>query len=170
MAPRPIDDVPLPDERTIEEVRASCADLGDSPTILAERFYWHLFDLVPEIRSMFGADMTRQHERMADVLLQVVTHLDQPHEVADYLRQLGAHHHQMLGVKPDHYPFVGRAMVRAIRDLSPVWSSSFSSSWILVYEWIAATMLAGARARAQQMAEGGATESTARHKRPARSL
>ncbi|GAB3207044.1 globin domain-containing protein [Marinactinospora thermotolerans] len=144
MQPRPISSVPLPDAKAIDDVRLSCADLPEDSVELAERFYDHLFELVPEIRSMFSKDMGPQHLRMSRALLGVIRHLDQPEEVQEELRRLGARHHTALGVKPEHYPYVGRAMVRAVSELSPTWSSRMSSSWVTVYEWIAASMMSGA--------------------------
>ena len=144
MALRPISEVPLPDPTTIEQVRLSCADIPEGSTRLSRAFYDHLFAMVPEVRVMFSTDLKPQQQRMADALLSVVHHLDTPEELAGYLRRLGAQHHRELGVLPEHYPYVGRALVRAVSEVSPSWSSSMSSAWVLVYQWITAHMLAGA--------------------------
>ncbi|WP_159944818.1 MULTISPECIES: globin domain-containing protein [unclassified Nocardiopsis] len=166
MSPRSIDEVPLPDQTVIDAVRRSCASLPPGSTRLSDRFYENLFAMVPEVRSMFPANMQTQKERMAFALLEVVRYLDQPDEVAGYLRQLGAQHKRQLGVKPEHYPYVGRALVRAVSEISPTWSSSMSSSWVMVYEWITANMLAGAR----EAEEGGSAtrqaEPAPRHAAP----
>jgi hypothetical protein len=39
---------------------------------------------------------------------------------------------------------VGRALVRAVRELSPKWSTAVGSAWVQVYEWMAAHMILGA--------------------------
>ncbi|WP_121186667.1 globin domain-containing protein [Nocardiopsis sp. Huas11] len=152
MSPRRITEVPLPDESVIEAVRASCARLPAGSTRLAERFYENLFAMAPDVRAMFPDDLRPQHRRMASALLEIVQHLDSPDDVAGYLQDLGAQHHRELQVKPEHYPFVGRALVRAVSEISPTWSSSMSSAWVLVYEWITANMLAGADRAAEQAA------------------
>ena len=157
MSPRRITEVPLPDESVIEAVRASCARLPAGSTRLAERFYENLFAMAPDVRAMFPADLRPQHKRMASALLEVVQHLDSPDDVAGYLQDLGAQHHRDLQVKPEHYPFVGRSLVRAVSEISPTWSSSMSSAWVLVYEWITANMLAGAERAAEQERSGQAT-------------
>ncbi|MCY9786352.1 globin domain-containing protein [Nocardiopsis sp. EMB25] len=143
MAPRSLAHVPLPDQSVIDAVRRSCSELPTGSTRLAETFYKHLFQMAPGVRSMFADDLRPQHRRMAQALLQVVQYLDTPDEVARELRALGAQHHGELGVQPEHYPYVGRALVRAVSEISPTWSSSMSSAWVLVYEWITANMLAG---------------------------
>jgi hemoglobin-like flavoprotein len=142
----------LPTESVIEAVRASCARIPVGSTRLAERFYENLFAMAPEVRAMFPDDLRPQHKRMASALLEVVQHLDSPDDVARYLQDLGAQHHRDLEVEPEHYPFVGRALVRAVSEISPTWSSSMSSAWVLVYEWITANMLAGAERAAEQAA------------------
>lgn len=144
MALRSISEVPLPDPATIEQVRLSCADIPEGSTRLSRAFYDNLFTMVPEMREMFSADLKPQQQRMADALLSVVQHLDTPEELAGYLRRLGSQHHRELGVRPEHYPHVGRALVRAVSEVSPTWSSSMSSAWVLVYQWVTAHMLAGA--------------------------
>lgn len=120
----------------IDAVRASFAGLPGDSVELAERFYAHLFELAPELRSMFADDMTPQLVRMSQALLDVVHHLDKPDEVQRYLRNLGAYHRNRLHVEPEHYPYIGWALVRAVGDLSSSWSSSTSSAWVLVYQWI----------------------------------
>jgi hemoglobin-like flavoprotein len=145
LSPRSIEEVPLPAPAVIEAVRRSCSALPPGSTHLADRFYQNLFEMAPSVRAMFPANMQAQKERMAFALLEVVRYLDEPEEVAGYLRRLGAQHKRDMDIKPEHYPYVGRALVRAVSEVSPTWSSSMSSAWIVVYEWITANMLAGAR-------------------------
>ncbi|MDE3719858.1 globin domain-containing protein [Nocardiopsis sp. N85] len=144
MTLRRVSEVPLPDREIIDLVRQSCVDLPEGSTRLAKSFYDNLFEMVPAVRDMFSADLRPQQQRMADALLSVVRHLDSPDEIAHYLRRLGRDHHRDLGVLPEHYPYVGRALVRAVSEVSPTWSSSMSSAWVLVYQWITAQMIAGA--------------------------
>nr|WP_040702734.1 globin domain-containing protein [Nocardiopsis ganjiahuensis] len=162
MSLRPISQVPLPDQEIIDLVRQSAVDVPQGSTRLAKSFYDNLFSMVPEVRAMFSEDIKPQQQRMADALLAVVQHLDTPDEVADYLRRLGLQHRLELGVLPEHYPHVGRALVRAVSEISPTWSSSMSSAWVLVYQWITANMLAGAE-QAEAASPNSAAPSRARH-------
>jgi hemoglobin-like flavoprotein len=141
---RSVSEVPLPSPEVIESVRQSCSSIPEGSPKLAVAFYRNLFELVPSVRDMFPADIRPQQQRMADALVAVVRYLDSPDEIADYLQRLGAQHHTQLGVRPKDYPHVGRALVRAVSEVSPTWSSSMSSAWVQVYEWITAHMLAGA--------------------------
>ncbi|ADH70301.1 globin domain-containing protein [Nocardiopsis dassonvillei] len=163
MSPRSIEEVPLPAPAVIEAVRQSCSALPPGSTRLADRFYQNLFEMAPAVRDMFPANMQTQKERMAFALLEVVRYLDEPEEVAGYLRRLGAQHKRDMDIKPEHYPYVGRALVRAVSEVSPTWSSSMSSAWIVVYEWITANMLAGAREAESGGSAGSGESRTARH-------
>lgn len=155
MHPRSIHEVPLPDAKVIEAVRQSFSTVRRDPVRLAEVFYEHLFDLAPDLRPMFGDDLTVQHQRMAQALLDVVEWLDNPDRLRPYLQRLGSYHTNRYGVRPEHYPHVGRALVRAVSELAPNWSSYVSSCWILVYEWITANMLSTAESGQAAPRAGG---------------
>jgi hemoglobin-like flavoprotein len=133
-----------PDQETIEMVRASCAGVIDRPALLAEHFYEHLFELAPQVRDMFPEDMALQNERMSGALLKAVQGAHNPARVEFMLRHMGAGHGRHHNVAPEHYPYVGRALVRAVRDLSPQWAPALGSAWVQVYEWMAAHMVLGA--------------------------
>lgn len=133
-----------PDAETIEIARESCAAVADRPAALAECFYHHLFELAPAVRTMFPPDMSIQHERMSRTLTEAVRQADDPDAVERLLQRMGAAHARNHAVIAEHYPYVGRALVRAVRDLSPRWSSSVGAAWVQVYEWMAAHMCLGA--------------------------
>jgi hemoglobin-like flavoprotein len=137
-------EVGRPDAQTIEIARESCAAVADRPAQLAECFYEHLFELAPQVRAMFPADMSIQHERMSRTLVDAVRAADDPAAVERLLQRMGAAHGRNHSVVAEHYPYVGRALVRAVRDLSPGWSTAVGSAWVQVYEWMAAHMVLGA--------------------------
>jgi hemoglobin-like flavoprotein len=132
-------------------VHRTAAAVADRPSVLAERFYHYLFELTPAVREMFPQDMTAQNERLARALLDAVRALVDPDRYAarmeNNLRELGAHHARRYGVRPEHYPFVGHALVRAINDVSGDWSASTSSAWIWVYEWMSTHMMGDGSSR-----------------------
>jgi hemoglobin-like flavoprotein len=140
--------IPRPTPAVIAAVQASCAAVANRPMHLAEAFYAHLFEMAPQLRPMFPADLTGQMQKMSDTLLGAVARLDHPDtaELEARLQRLGADHRIRYGVEPEHYRYIGHALTRAVRDVSgPTYSGSLSSSWIAVYQWIAAHMTAGGR-------------------------
>ncbi|WP_306216391.1 globin domain-containing protein [Actinoplanes sp. RD1] len=134
-----------PDAEAMAVVQRTAAAVADRPVALAEKFYEHLFELAPAVRTMFPPDMTAQNDKLCRALFQCVGALVSSDEemvrTVSALRRLGAHHEQHHAVRPEHYPYVGHALVRAVRDLSQEWSTSASSSWVWVYEWMTAHML-----------------------------
>ncbi|MDR7276136.1 globin domain-containing protein [Catenuloplanes atrovinosus] len=137
-----------PTAEAMQIVQRTAEKVADRPVALAEAFYRHLFALAPGVRSMFPEDMTAQNERLCRALLDGIRALVEPERYAGQmeraLHRLGAHHADRLGVRPEHYPYVGHALVRAVGDISDDWSSSTSSAWIWVYDWMAAHMLSAA--------------------------
>ncbi len=126
-------------------VQRSAAVVADRPVALVEAFYEHLFLLVPAARTMFPPDMNSQNEKLCRALLAAIGALvessEKSAEMEALLKALGAQHAQRHGVVPEHYPYVGHALVRAVRDVSGDWSVETSSAWIWVYDWMSAHML-----------------------------
>ena len=132
------------DPVTIQRVRDSCARLPEDTVELTREFYRQLFAMAPGTRSMFEEDMSEQHDRLLNALLAAVRALDRPEVVEDHLRRWGVVHRRMHGVTDEMYVYVGHALVRAIHKILGHLETSVASSWIGVYEWMAAVMIDGA--------------------------
>lgn len=159
-APSPVTVRP-PSAEVIDAVKQSYRAVADRPARLAEAFYGHLFEMAPQLRPMFPADMTAQMQKMSDTLLTAIAHLDtrDTARLETALRRLGADHHTRYRVEPEHYTYVGHALTRAVRDVSgPGYSGSLSSAWIAVYQWVAAQMTAGAAAPPTTDGDGSGVE------------
>lgn len=138
-----------PSQAVIMAVQASCRAVADRPVRLAEEFYANLFEMAPQVRGMFPEDMSGQMQRMTDVLLGAIAQLatTDTAELEVTLRRLGATHRSRYGVENDHYLYIGHALTRAVREVAgPAYSGLLSSSWIALYQWVAAHMVAGADA------------------------
>lgn len=136
-----------PAPAVIAAVRASCRAVADRPVRLAEEFYRELFEMAPQLRTMFPADMSGQMQKMTDTLLAAITHLAETDtaELEGVLHRLGADHRARYGVEAEHYGYIGHALTRAVREVAGAqFTGSLSSSWIAVYQWVAAHMTAGA--------------------------
>lgn len=126
-------------------VQRSAALVADRPVALAESFYRHLFEMAPGVRPMFPADMTAQSEKLCQALVAAIQALVEPDRYAEHmegdLRVLGRQHSQRWGVLPEHYPYVGHALVQAVREVTGEWTAATSSAWVWVYDWLSAHML-----------------------------
>ena len=134
------------DPRTMQIVRDSCKRLPRDQVELTREFYRQLFEMAPGTRSMFPEYMTDQHDRLLSALLAAVRAMDRPEVVEDHLRRWGVVHRRMHGVTDEMYVYVGHALVRAIHRILGHLETSIASSWISVYEWMAAVMIDGAEA------------------------
>jgi hemoglobin-like flavoprotein len=146
---RPAAPLQRPSAEAMALVQRTADAVADRPVALAERFYHHLFELAPGVRSMFPADMSGQNERLSRALFEAVRALVDPardtSRMETNLHRLGADHARRYGVRPEHYPYVGHALVRAVSDVSGDWSASTSSAWLWVYTWVSTHMLDGGR-------------------------
>lgn len=136
-----------PSRAVIEAVQASCQAVAARPVRLAEEFYANLFEMAPQVRGMFPADMSGQMQTMTDVLLGAIAQIAtrDTAELEVTLRELGATHKTRYGVESEHYLYIGHALTRAVREVAgAAYSGALSSSWIALYQWIAAHMIAGA--------------------------
>lgn len=134
-----------PSAEAMQIVQRTATLVADRPVALAEAFYQHLFIMAPGVRSMFPADMTAQNEKLLRALLDGIRALTEPERYATdmerMLGMLGRQHARYYQVQPEHYPYVGHALVRAVRDVSGDWTVATSSAWIWVYDWMSAHML-----------------------------
>ena len=140
---------PRPATEAIHAVRQSLQAVADRPVELAERFYAELFSMEPRLREAFPADMSGQMFRMTETLVGAIAALDDPDlgALEEALRDLGRTHAVRYGVEDWQYGYIGHALTRAVRELAgPLFSGSLSSSWIALYQWVAAHMIAGAEA------------------------
>jgi hemoglobin-like flavoprotein len=147
---------PRPAPEAILAVRQSLQAVADRPVELAEKFYVELFAMEPRLRAMFPADMSGQMFRMTETLVGAIGALDEPDLdlLEETLRSLGRTHAVHYGVEDWHYGYIGHALTRAVRELAgPTFSGSLSSSWIALYQWVAAHMIAGATASRTMAAE-----------------
>nr|WP_287082227.1 globin domain-containing protein [Methylobacterium sp.] len=60
--------------------------LGDA---VADLFYGRLFDIAPQVRSLFPDDMTAQKRKLVAMLALAVSNLDKPEALVATVRDLG---------------------------------------------------------------------------------
>jgi hemoglobin-like flavoprotein len=139
-------------------VQESIALLAGHELELAQGFYGHLFDLLPEVRALFPDGVAEQRIRLLKALLALMESLDAPELVESRLQVLGEIHYHR-GIADDQYQYVGYALIRTVRDIFPEdWSTWLSSAWIGVSSWMIQHVVAGAK-RASTMAKNDPSNS-----------
>lgn len=133
------------DNEQIRTVRDSYARFAPRAREVGAEFYRSLFALNPEARALFTGDMDMQAQKLMDMIGAVVAALDQPGQLLDSCRALGARH-ASYGVVEDHYDDVGTALLKTLHaGLGEHYTEDVEAAWATVYGEMAETMIAAGR-------------------------
>lgn len=106
----------------------------------ASLFYARLFEIAPEVRSLFKGDMHQQGIKLFQVLSFAVCSLDKIDEVTTTVRDLGKRHIH-YGVQLYHFALVGEALIWALEQgLQEDFTPEVKEAWTLVYTILSDTM------------------------------
>lgn len=106
----------------------------------SQKFYTRLFEIAPELRTLFPADLSAQVRKLMEMLATLVEKLDRPHELALTLEALGAQHRD-YGVTPPNFAPVGRALFETLEtELGPSFDAATRTAWIALYALASAWM------------------------------
>ncbi|GAA2328968.1 globin domain-containing protein [Dactylosporangium salmoneum] len=115
---------------------------------LASHFYARMFLNNPQLRDLFPVQMDVQRSRLLGAIVTAVQTVDDPDRLDEYLRALGRDHRK-FHVQPEHYDVVGDALMEALRTFGgDQWTLEFDQAWRDAYALIAAKMMEGADADA----------------------
>jgi len=97
---------------------------------VAEIFYAELFAIDPSLRSMFQDDMHEQRQKLLAALALVVRSLHKPDKIIGPVKQLAVKHVD-YGVRPEHYTYVGNALLRTLKkEFGAEFTPALSDAWI----------------------------------------
>lgn len=107
-------------------------------------FFSRLFELDPEVRSIFPADIDRVERNFIAALTNLVNGLDNPEVLLPQLESLGRQHHEW-GVREEHYVSFRDALLWALeRSIGATFTPEVREAWRGIYAWMQAAMLRGA--------------------------
>lgn len=107
----------------------------------AALFYARLFELDPELRSLFRGDMQQQGAKLIAMLARAVALLDQVDTLAPTIRALGARH-TSYGVVEKHYATVGAALLWTLqKGLGAEFTPAVASAWSAIYSLLSQLMM-----------------------------
>ena len=137
----------------VQESFEKVAPLG---TKVAEIFYSELFAIDPSLRGMFKGDLQAQYGKLLAVLATVVRGLHTPEKIQKAAENLAVRHLD-FGVKPEHYTYVGNALLRTLKKgLGDEFTPELREAWIGAYRLIAQVMKAAAYAPNSKAAQSSA--------------
>src|ERR1700759_751867 len=116
-----------PDQVTlVQESFAKVAPISETAAVL---FYERLFEIAPQVKAMFPADMTEQRRKLMATLAAVVNGLGNLNSILPAASAL-AKRHVSYGAKAEHYPVVGAALLWTLeKGLGDGWTPEVAGAW-----------------------------------------
>jgi hemoglobin-like flavoprotein len=122
----------------------------------AELFYSELFEIDPSLRAMFKGNMQEQHKRLLAALALVVRSLHTPEKIISAVENLAVKNLD-YGVRPEHYTYVGNALLRTLKKgLGAEFTPELSDAWVDAFRMLAQVMKKAAYGSAQSGIRGAA--------------
>ncbi|OCA88140.1 nitric oxide dioxygenase [Bacillus sp. FJAT-27225] len=128
------------DQKTIEIIKSTVPVLEVHGEAITTRFYQMLFTNHPELLNIFNhtnQKQNRQQKALAATVYAAAKYIDNLGAIIPVVKQI-AHKHRSLGVKPEHYPIVGKHLLMAIKDvLGEAATDEIINAWAQAYGVIA---------------------------------
>jgi hemoglobin-like flavoprotein len=132
--------------KLVQDSFAKVAPISETAAVL---FYDRLFEIAPQVKAMFPADMTEQRKKLMATLAVVVNGLGNLESVLPAASAL-AKRHLSYGAKPSHYPVVGAALLWTLeKGLGDAWTPEVAEAWTAAYGTLSGFMISEAYGRPQ---------------------
>ena len=103
-------------------------------------FYVELFAIEPSLKRMFQGDMREQRKKLLAALARVIRALSAPAGILDPLKALAVRH-VGYGVKPEHYTYMGNALLRTLeKGLGEEFTPELRNAWVAAFQALATIM------------------------------
>ncbi len=127
-------------EKTIHIVKSTAPVLEVKGTEITTHFYKTMFEGHPELLHIFNhanQQKGRQQMALANTVTAAAKYIDQLEVLLPVVRQI-AHKHRSLAIKAEHYPIVGKFLLKAIKDvLGEAATEEILQAWAEAYGAIA---------------------------------
>ena len=131
-----------PDQvKLVQQSFAKVAPISETAAVL---FYDRLFEIAPQVKAMFPADMTEQRRKLMGMLAAVVNGLGDLNSILPAASAL-AKRHVSYGAKAEHYPVVGAALLWTLeKGLGDGWTPEIAEAWTAAYGTLSGFMISEA--------------------------
>jgi hemoglobin-like flavoprotein len=124
----------------IELVQSSFKKVVPIAGTAADLFYDRLFEIAPEVRSLFPQDLSEQKTKLMAMLSNAVASLHKLDTILPVVKQLGQRH-KGYGVTPAQYAPVGAALLWTLeKGLGPDFTPEVKAAWTETYTALAGVM------------------------------
>lgn len=124
----------------VELVKSTWSQVSPIADKAAELFYGKLFELDPELESLFHSDMMEQGRKLMQMISTAVNSLDKLDAVVPAVEKLGERH-ASYGVKDNDYDTVGIALLWTLETgLGNAFTPEVKQAWTITYGVLAQTM------------------------------
>jgi hemoglobin-like flavoprotein len=111
------------------------------PAVIGGAFYSKLFFYNQSLRKMFPSNMSRQYQKLMDMINTITVRLDKPDDLANEIRAM-AQHHVQYGIRPAHYKLAGNALLWTLKQgLGNDWTPEIENAWTKCYALLSETMI-----------------------------
>lgn len=108
---------------------------------IAKSFYEHLFEIAPQTKKLFTADMNQQGTMLMTSLSLAVSGLSDMENTLPSVRALGERHYS-YGVKPEYYQSAVESFIWSLEHhLGDQFTPELKESWTIAFQSLADTML-----------------------------
>lgn len=125
---------------TIKIIKSTAPVLEVHGATITTVFYKNMFINHPELLNIFNEanqKQGKQQQALANMVYAAAKNIDQLENVLEEVK-LVAHKHRGLGVKPEHYPIVGKYLLLAIKEvLGDAATDEIMNAWEETYGVIA---------------------------------
>ncbi|MBB5190172.1 nitric oxide dioxygenase [Silvimonas terrae] len=133
-------------------IEASVPVLREHGLTITRHFYARMFAAHPELTNLFNMGNQAngsQQQSLAAAVFAYAANIDNSAALGPVLERI-VHKHAAVGIKPSHYPIVGRHLIAAIHEvLGDAATPELLSAWDEAY-WLLAGELIAAEARLYQ--------------------
>ncbi|MDE3839482.1 NO-inducible flavohemoprotein [Bacillus methanolicus] len=130
--------------KTIEIVKSTVPVLEKHGEEITKRFYATMLNAHPELLNIFNhtnQKIGRQQSALANAVYAFAVFIDQLEKIMPDVKLI-AHKHRSLGIKPEHYPIVGKYLILAIKDvLKDAATDEIIQAWTEAYGVLADTFI-----------------------------
>jgi hemoglobin-like flavoprotein len=112
---------------------------------VAVLFYHRFFELAPETRRLFPADLERQHLKLMDMIAAIVGVLEEKKLFTSIIDHMGGEH-AYFGVKPSHFAAFGDALIWSLeQQFGSAFTAELREAWVELYDTVQTGMIAAGR-------------------------